>query len=246
MNKKQFRATKVLGLVLTSIILHQFLVCADDAPKKWIDYDTDKIVATDPSQITEAQFYDYEQAIVGGFSGSGGFFLGKPEIEWLKKAVTILESKGIKLKDQYDGDVELGRVYADSYFHLNEYKEAIDEYRKIGDSGGVEEVEWYLNNEGIKNGAVKIMDYPGKISYGASEAARAEDGQYLFVSYFKGPIYRYNKTNDKHAVIYAPPTEYDWCDSLKWDGKRLLISLRDNAGQLEFDNNTCSLREASN
>jgi len=245
MNKKQLatRATKVLGLVLTSIILHQFLVCAEDAPKKWIDYDTDKIVATDPSRITEAQFYDYEQAIIGGFSGSGGFFLGKPEIEWLKKAVTILESKGIKLKDQYDGDVELGRVFADSYFHLKDYKKAIEEYRKIGDSGGAEEVEWYLNNEGIENGVVKVVEYPGEIQYGSTGDQKAEDAKYLFESYFKGPIYRYDKANNKHAVIYAPPTQYDWCDSLKWDGKRLLIDLRDDAGQFEYDNVTNSLRK---
>lgn len=234
---------------------------ADDKPKAWVDYDTNEIVATDPSQITEAQFYDYKQAIIGGFSGSGGFFLGKAEIEWIKKAVAALEAKGIKLKEQYPGETELGYVYADSYFHLNEYKKAIEEYRKIGDSGRVEEVEWYSNNEGInispekwtqqsfEGGVAKVVEYPGKIPYdqwAQFEEARAEDAKYLFVSIWKGPIYRYDKANDKHAVIYCSFTKYDRRDSLKWDGKRLLIGLSDNAGQFEFDNSTNSLRKIPN
>ena len=108
---------------------------------------------------------------------------------------------------------------------------------------GAEDAEWFLNNGEIKNGIVKIKEYSGKNpSNGTTESAVVEDEQYLFVSYFKGSVYRYDKTNDKHAVIYAPEFQYDWVDSLKWDGQRLTIGLRDNAGVFEFENATNILR----
>lgn len=220
-----------VGLIAALFSLPLFAYAADD-------YDVDKIATINPTQLSENQFYGYEQAIVSGYSGSGGYFLEKEEIEWLKKAVAALEAKGIKLKDEHDRGIAFG----DSYFHLKEYPQAILEYKKAGHFGGAEEVEWVLNNGEAKNGPLKIVEYPGKIIFDASEAARIEDGKYLFVSYFKGPVYRYDKANDSHAVIYAPD-RYDWVDFLDWDGEKLIIIERDGAGAFEFDNKTNTLIE---
>ena len=224
----------VLGLIVALFTLPSLAYAADD-------YDVDKIATINPTQLSENQFYGYEQAIVSGYSGSGGYFLGKEEIEWLKKAVAALEAKGIKLRDEHDRGIAFG----DSYFHLKEYPQAISEYKKAGHLGGAEEVEWFLNNEGVKNKPLKIAEYPGKIPCEASETAKTEDGQYLFVAYFKGSVYRYDKARDKHAVIYAPG-RYDWVDLLKWDGKRLVMKCRDvgePGDSFEFDNDTNVLSE---
>jgi hypothetical protein len=112
---------------------------------------------------------------------------------------------------------------------MKEYKESIEEYRRIGNNFGAEEAEWFLNNGEIKNGTVKIVEYPGEIPWGpvASETAKTEDKQYLFVAYFKGPVYRYDKPKDKHSIIFDAASKYDWVDSLKWDGKRLMMKCRD-------------------
>ena len=144
-------------------------------------------------------------------------------------------------KDHYHREI----VFGDSYFNLKEYPKAIEEYNRAGELGSSEEAEWFLNNDGIKNGAVKVVEYPGKIPYTSSEVTRAEDKRYLFVSYLKGPVYRYDKANDEHAVIYALG-RYDWVDSLKWDGKRLVMKCLDSGepgDNFEFNNATNTLKK---
>lgn len=191
-----------------------------------------KILVTDPSTISKEQFYQCEFAIISGFSGSGGNYLDEPLIEWLRNAESVFKTKGIKLKDKYDRHF----VFADSYLNHEQYEKALKEFRKNKDPSGIELAEWFINNKGIKNGVVKIIEYPGKIQYGASEIAKTENRQFLFMAYFKGPIYRYDKRKKVHAIIYAPNDKYDWCDALAFNGENLVIQLRDNAGTFIFDN----------
>ena len=75
--------------------------------------DFDKILATNPDTLTPEQFYQYESAVISGFSGSGGNFLGEPEIAWLRAAEKSFNARGIKLKDERNR----GRVIANSYFN---------------------------------------------------------------------------------------------------------------------------------
>lgn len=228
-----------------SLIGQEYYSEVEETLKEAMD-DSDIMITIDPAHLSADQFYYYEFRIIALNSGSGGSFLEERHIEWLKKAVAILEAKGIKLKDEY----QRGNVYGSSYFHLGEYQKAVEEYRKVGDVGSVENAEWFLNNGEIKNGTVKIVEYPGEIPYGEDFlAAQAQDKQYLFASFFKGPIYRYDKANKKHAIIFAPAWNYDWVDSLKWDGKRLVMKCRDMGKSVgdsfEFDNSTSSLRKLS-
>lgn len=188
----------------------------------------------DSSTLSEEEFYQYENAIFLGFSGSGGYFLGEDLIDWLKKGEVALDAKGIELKNEDQRHL----AFADSYFHEGKLEKALAEYRNMHLQGGVEKMEWFIDNKGIKNGIVKIKESPGKIPYGTSEIASAENKQYLFVSYFKGPIYRFNKTKTTHAIIYAPENRYDWCDALYLDGEKTMIRLRDGAGTFVFDNSS--------
>ena len=194
----------------------------------------DKILATDPSTLSEKQFYKCEFAMVSGYSGSGGHFIDEPLIEWLKMAEKAFEAKGIKLKDKHKRHF----VFADSYFNGKQYEKALEEYRNMKDREGIELAEWFISNKEIKNGVVKIKEYLGKIPCTASEITRTKNKEYLFVAYFKGPVYRYDNKKRMHAIIFAPEDKYDWCDALAFDGRNLIIKLRDYAGTFIFNNNT--------
>lgn len=222
----------ITPLLLISCFLSIYVYAAefiDKSDPKHID----KILATDLSTISKELFYQCEFAIMSGFSGSGGYSLDEPLIEWLRRAENVFKSRGIKIKDEYNRHF----AFADSYFNHEMYEKALEEFRNIKDQAGIELAEWFINNKGIKNGVIKIKDYTGRIPWKSSEITKAENKQYLFVAYFKGPVYKYDKKKKMHALIYAPLSQYDWCDALAFDGESLVIKLRDNAGMFIFDNN---------
>ena len=199
-----------------------------------IDFD-EKIMSLDLSILTPQQFYELEQSIIGLYSGSGGYFLGEQEIAWLRKAEKIFKSKGIKLKDEEYRNF----VIADSYFNNDNKDKALEEFKNMDNQQGIELSEWVISNEGITKGKVKIKEYLGKIPCEATELAKTENDRNLFVSYFKGPVYRYDKVNNLHALVYAPDFKYDWCDHLNFKDGKLFIKLRDigqPGAKFVFDN----------
>lgn len=200
--------------------------------------DLDEVLATDPTSVSEKEFYEYSAIIIHGFSGSGGHFLGEEAIQWIRKAESSLKLKDIKLKK----DEEYRNfAIAGSYFNDGKYNKALEEFKNMNYQHEIELTEWFISNKGIKNGVVKIKEYPGPIPCEASETARIEDDLYAFVAYFKGPIYRYDKAKDLHAIIYASDWKYDWCDALNFENGKLTIKLRDitEAGDtFIFDNAT--------
>ena len=193
-----------------------------------------KILATDPATLTEQQFYECEFAILAGYSGSGGNFLEEPHIAWLRKADADFKERGIQPEDKYDR----GFAIADSYFNYGKYKKALQEFEAINNQAGVELAEWFINNRHLSHaGRVNVVEYDGDLSQAsASETARAENERYVFIAYFKGPVYRYDKLTKNHALIYAPKDKYDWCDKLEVEGNKVIIHLRDEAGTYAFDN----------
>ncbi len=204
--------------------------------------DMDRVLASDPASLSEEQFYQYERAIISGYSGSGGHFLEGSQIAWLREAEAAFQARGIRLKDRW----QRGYAIADSYLNYQRYDHAYEEFKAIHDQAGMELAEWFMHNKGIKSGVVNIREYPGKIPCQASENTRAVDEWRSFVAYFKGPVYRYDRRTRSHAIIYAPEDKYDWCDSLRFNGRQLVISLRDDAGVFEFDNKTHEIAERPN
>jgi len=231
---------KTLHLIILICLIHltAFAQSSSHTEKNVLTVlDLDKILVTDSTSVSEKEFYEYSSIIIHGFSGSGGYFLGEPEIQWIRKAEKSLKSKGIKLKDEGNRNFAI----ADSYFNDSKYNKALEEFKNMKHQLGIELTEWFISNKGIKNGIVNIKEYPGLIPCEASETVRIEDNLYTFIAYFKGPVYRYNKVKNLHAIIYAPDWQYDWCDGLNFENGKLTIKLRDigEAGDtFIFDNTT--------
>lgn len=232
--------------ILFFLISAFFLASCATIPKQaenYIDYSDpatiDRILATNPDTISKEQFYQCEFAIMSGFSGSGGNYLEEPLIEWLRNAENSFKARGIELKDKYERHF----VFADSYLNYGMHEKALEEFRSLKCQWGIELAECLINNSGIKNGRVNIKEYHGKIHFPASITAITKDRNYLFIAYFKGPVYRYDRTKRKHAIIYMPKDKYDWCDALAFNGNELIIKLRGNAGVFIFDNESFEISE---
>ena len=228
------------------IFLTFFLASCATIPKQaenCIDYSDpatiDRIVATNPDAISEEQFYLYEFAILSGFSGSGGCYIEDSHIEWLRKAENSFRKRKTELKDEYNRHFE----FADAYLNSEQYEKALEEYKSLKCQWGMELSEWLINNSGIKNGRVRIKEYAGRIHFPAGITAMTKDRNWLFIAYFKGPVYRYNRVKRKHAIIYMPKDQYDWCDALAFNGSELVIKLRDKAGVFIFDNESNKISE---
>lgn len=83
--------------------------------------------------------------------------------------------------------------------------------------------DWIRSNgKGFYKGKVKIYEFPGKIpESGASIGCKVDDGEFIWLSYFKGALFGYNKSRDVYFVVYVPWTAYDWIRSMV-SGKQYL------------------------
>ncbi len=196
----------------------------------------EKILSMNPDKLSEKQFYRYEFDIMAGYSGSGGSFLPDKAIEWLKKTELSFENRGIKLKDEYGRHI----AYIDSYYHNCEFEKALHEAEIVNDNTWVELLTWFIEN-GVLKDIIKIKEFPGRIPFNASVTARLEDEHCIFVGFHKGPIYRYDKIKNTHAIIYASYDEYDWPESFEWDGENLYVKLTENS--IIFNNKTNCLNK---
>ena len=194
----------------------------------------EKILSMNPDKLPEKQFYRYEFDIIGGYSGSGGSFLPDEAVEWLRKAELSFEKRGIKLKDEYNRHP----AFIDSYYHNNEFEKALREAEIINDCSWIELLTWFIENASLKD-IIRIKEFPGSIPFNASVTARAEDSCYIFVGFHKGPVYRYDKIKNTHAIIYASYDEYDWPESFEWDGETLHVKLTESS--IIFNNKTSCL-----
>ncbi len=181
-----------------------------------------KVMQIDPAILTPQQFYKLEESMISLFSGSGGCFIGKEERDWIRKCVASFNARNIKIKDPLGRD----NLVAWSYFNNGDYKTALKEFKKINNQWGIEIAEWFIYNDRGKLGDIKVKEHPGQIPCIATEITRTETDRYIFISYFKGPIYRYDKNKKSHALIYHP-SAYDWCDGLEFRNEKLFIKLRD-------------------
>jgi tetratricopeptide (TPR) repeat protein len=198
-------------------------------------YHIDEILQMDPGQLSEEDFYACEDAIIRGCSGSGGYFLPEEPVEWILNAEKTFKDKGITLKDEgYRHE-----VIAWSYFNSGDRSKAYDAFKAIDHQYGIELSEWFINNDGIESGVLTIKEYPGKMPCNpAAETARAENDRYLFIGYFKSGVFRYDKQQDTHALIYHSQASYDWPVELYIDNDDLTIVLRGNAGTFSYNNIT--------
>ena len=55
----------------------------------------------------------------------------------------------------------------------------------------------------------------------ASVAAKLDSGTVVWISFFKGPLIGYDKSNDRHFVAFSAAWFYNWAKSLAFDGQSL-------------------------
>ncbi|MCP4649609.1 MAG: hypothetical protein GY853_05960 [PVC group bacterium] len=230
---------KIIVLLMFSVLILPVSSFSSEQPIP-DKYDGDfgeKVMSLDISILTPQQFYELEGSIISLYSGSGGYFLDQDQSEWVERVVDSFKARGIKIEDPHQRSF----VIAWSYFNNGEYQKAMQGFKKIKEQGGFELSEWRMKNKGVKNGKIKITEYLGKIPCESTELDEIENDRYLIASYFRGPVYRYDKVKDRHAIVYMPDNSYDWCEDLKFKDGKLFIKLRDTGEPGEkfiFDNTT--------
>jgi hypothetical protein len=93
---------------------------------------------------------------------------------------------------------------------------------------------WHKENGKTTSGQIKTHDYQGHPRYGASVAATFDTGTVLWLSFFKGPLFGYDRLTDKHFIAYSPAWFYNWAKCLAFDGERLWFGVHCRAGLMSF------------
>ena len=96
---------------------------------------------------------------------------------------------------------------------------------------------WHKDNGPNPVGEIKTHLYPGRPAYGSSVAAECDAGEILWISHFKGPLFGYLKSEDKHFIAYSPAWFYNWAKSLAYDGERLWFGVHCRNGLMYFKPN---------
>jgi hypothetical protein len=72
--------------------------------------------------------------------------------------------------------------------------------------------------------------------------AKISDGDTTWMAYFKGAVYGYIETQNKHFVLYSPSYSYSWPTALVADTRYLWIGTRGN-GIIRYDKQNRCLRK---
>lgn len=106
------------------------------------------------------------------------------------------------------------------------------------------------NGDTFQGGTVSIHIYPGKPPVdpqSEKDFCPVIDGDMMYISQFKGPLFAYNRKRNEHFVIYVPEYEHAWEETLD-TGDRYLwfrshFEMNDNnAYSWAFDKTTHELR----
>ncbi|HEY6291676.1 MAG TPA: hypothetical protein VI455_08980 [Terriglobia bacterium] len=76
----------------------------------------------------------------------------------------------------------------------------------------------------------------------ATVTATLEDGEITWIAYFKGAVYGYVPSEDKHFVLYSPADAYHWPVCLIANSRHLWIGTGGD-GVIRYDKETRSLRK---
>jgi hypothetical protein len=93
---------------------------------------------------------------------------------------------------------------------------------------------WHKENGKKLSGAVRVHYYHGKPDCRASVAATLNVGALSWMSFFKGPVYGYERLKDRHFIAYSSAWSYNWATCLAFDGKTLWFGLHMRDGLMSF------------
>src|SRR5208337_2730211 len=103
-------------------------------------------------------------------------------------------------------------------------------------------VRWHKENGSLEFGPVRLHYYEGEPVCGASGTASIIDGDVLWSAYFKGPVYGYLRSENKHFVVYSPIWSRLWPTCLAADDRFLWIGTSGN-GIMRYDKGAKRLRK---
>jgi hypothetical protein len=73
----------------------------------------------------------------------------------------------------------------------------------------VEELTWEKNNgRGFFDGNLKLYEVKGRLVSPGAVMCQMDNGPLEWTSFWRGPVYEYDRERDVHYVIYAPETWY--------------------------------------
>jgi hypothetical protein len=93
---------------------------------------------------------------------------------------------------------------------------------------------WHSENGTKRTGPVKLHYYEGKPICGASITAEIEVGDMIWTAYFKGPLYGYIISQNKHFIAYSPAWFYNWAKCLVYYQDKLWFGIHVDIGLLSF------------
>lgn len=94
---------------------------------------------------------------------------------------------------------------------------------------------WHKENGSKLNGIIKTHLYDGLPPHKSSIGDVLETKSITWTSFFKGPLYGYIKSDDKHFIAYSPAWVYEWVKCLASDGKHLWFGVHCLPGLFSFD-----------
>lgn len=101
----------------------------------------------------------------------------------------------------------------------------------------VDEIQtWQRNNgKGFYKGQIRIQEFKGQIPTSGSILCKVDDGNVEWVSYFKGALFGYDKSQDVHFVVYVPWTVYSAVPSMIAGKQYLWLGITMDNGILALD-----------
>jgi hypothetical protein len=78
----------------------------------------------------------------------------------------------------------------------------------------------------MTNGFVITHEYAGSPIYKSTELVRLQVGELVFVAHFKGPVFCFNPSANRHFVIWAPGWIYHWPTTLAHSPEFLFIAAK--------------------
>jgi len=93
---------------------------------------------------------------------------------------------------------------------------------------------WHKENGTKQSGKVRTYYYQGQPECGATVIAKLRTSTMNWVSFFKGPVYGYERLKDRHFIAYSSAWSYNWATCFAFDGKTLWFGLHLRDGLMSF------------
>lgn len=103
-------------------------------------------------------------------------------------------------------------------------------------------LRWHKENGDLKDGSVSIHLHEGPGPFEPLPEGCLDDGEYLWIAYFKGPVYGYIKSQNKHFIPYSPASIYGWVNCLVASSRYLWMGTQGD-GIVRFDKNRRLLKQ---